>query len=54
MSGDGIAGAAFLSSGASTITHSEVVMRLDTDEASTRAVRTTWDGEGAHGHKDEV
>lgn len=38
----GIGGAAFLSSGASTMTHSLVVIRLLTDAASTSAVRTTW------------
>lgn len=39
MSGVGMAG--FLSSGASTMTHSLVVMRLLTLAASTSAVRTT-------------
>ena len=48
MSGEGMPPPpeAFLSSGASAITHSDVVMRLDTLAASTSAVRTTWGGEG--------
>jgi hypothetical protein len=41
MSGGGIEEATFLSSGASAITHSDVVMRLDTLAASTRAVLTS-------------
>ena len=39
----------FFSSGASTITHSEVVIMLDTLAASVRAVRTTWGGARAEG-----
>lgn len=42
-----MAGPGFLSSGASTITHSDVVMRLDTLAASTSAVRTTCTSVGA-------
>ena len=51
MSGEGMPPPpeAFLSSGASAMTHSDVVMRLDTLAASTSAVRTTWGGEGADG-----
>lgn len=41
-----MAGPGFLSSGASTITHSDVVMRLDTLAASTSAVRTTCSSTG--------
>jgi hypothetical protein len=44
MSGEGMPEGAFFSSGISAMTHSEVVMRLETLAASTRAVRTTFRG----------